>query len=153
MSGAGVVGTRATASFRQVSGTEVKKPAKRKRPSPFPVRFSDAERAYLEQLAGNLSLGSYIRQELLKDFEQKETQPRRKLRKPSIDDQKIAALLAGLGQSRIPNNLNQLAKAANCGTLDTSEEVEKQLEEACAAVLAMREALFIALGLRCGGDL
>ena len=66
--------------------------------------------------------------------------------------QKISALLAGLGQSRIPNNLNQLAKAANCGTLETSEHVEKQLEEACAAVLAMREALFIALGLRCGGD-
>ena len=35
--------------------------AKSKRPSPFPVRFSEAERAYLEKQAGDLSLGSYIR--------------------------------------------------------------------------------------------
>lgn len=125
---------------------------KRKRPSPFPVRFSEDERAYLEKLAGDLSLGSYIRQELLKDFGHKETQARRKLHKPNINDQKVSALLAGLGQSRIPNNLNQLAKAANCGTLETTDDIEKQLEEACAAVLAMREALFMALGLRCGSD-
>lgn len=125
---------------------------KRKRPSPFPIRLSEAERTYLEGQAGELSLGSYIRQELLRDFDQRETRPRRRLHAPTVNQQKISALLAGLGQSRIPNNLNQLAKAANCGTLETSEHVEKQLEEACAAVLAMREALFIALGLRCGGD-
>ena len=125
---------------------------KRKRPSPFPIRLSEAERAYLEQKAGGLSLGSYIRQELLRDFAQRETRPRRRLHAPTVNQQKVAALLAGLGQSRIPNNLNQLAKAAHCGTLETGEHVERQLEEACAAVLAMREALFVALGLRCGGD-
>ena len=128
------------------------KQANRKRPSPFPVRFSEAERACLERQAGDLTLGSYIRQELLKGFDQRETRPRRRLHAPTVNQKKVSALLAAMGQSRIPNNLNQLAKAANCGTLETSEEVQKQLEEACAAVLAMREALFIALGLRCGGD-
>ncbi|MEM1187962.1 MAG: plasmid mobilization relaxosome protein MobC [Pseudomonadota bacterium] len=108
--------------------------AKRKRPSPFPIRLSEAERVYLERKAGDLSLGSYIRQEPLKDFDQRKTRPRRRLHAPTVNQQKVSALLAGLGQSRISNNLNQLAKAANCGTLETSEDVQKQLEEACAAV-------------------
>lgn len=135
---------------RSVSHLPIKK--KNKRPSPFTVRLSELERAYLEKKAGDMSLGTYVRQVLLGDFEQRETQSRRKLHKPSVNDQKVSALLAGLGQSRIPSNLNQLARAANCGTLGTNADVEKQLEEACTAILAMREALFIALGLRCGGD-
>lgn len=122
------------------------------RPSPFPVRLSPNERTYLEGKAGGLALGTYIRQELLADYDGKQTQSRKRLHKPDINQQKVSALLAGLGQSRIPNNLNQLAKAANFGTLETSEDVEKQLLDACAAVEAMREALFVALGLRCGGD-
>ena len=103
---------------------------KRKRPSPFPIRFSEAERAYLERQAGDLSLGTYIRQELLKDYDHKKTQPRRRLHAPSTDQQKIAALLAGLGHSRIPSNLNQIAKAVNTGTLDVSKGVEQDLKDA-----------------------
>lgn len=133
-----------------VSGNSAKKT--KKRPSPFPVRLSPSERTYLEGKAGGLALGTYIRQELLKDFDGKQRQPRKRLHKPDINQQKVSALLAGLGQSRIPNNLNQLAKAANFGTLETSEDVEKQLLDACAAVEAMREALFVALGLRSGSD-
>ena len=137
----------ASQHFQIVSGRQ-----KRKRPSPFTVRLSEAERTYLEKQAGNLSLGSYVRQVLLQDFEHKETQARRRLHKPSVDQQKLSALLAGLGQSRIPHNLNQLAKHANMGTLETSEDTHRQLQEACAAILAMREALFVALNLRCGSD-
>ena len=59
--------------------------AKRKRPSPFPIRLSKAERAYLERQAGELSLGSYIRQELLKDFDQRETRQRRRLHAPTVN--------------------------------------------------------------------
>jgi len=124
----------------------------RNKRSPFTLRFTEDERVWLDKQAGNMSLGAYIRQEILENFDGANTRPRRKPHKPTVDQQKVSALLAGLGQSNVPNNLNQLAKAANCGTLDTSEDVEKQLEDACAAVFAMREALFIALGLRCGGD-
>jgi hypothetical protein len=116
--------------------------------TPFSIRFTPSEKAYLTQKAGCRPLGAYIREELLG----KQADLRRKERKPKADEKQVAALLAGLGQSRIPSNLNQLAKAANQGTLGTSEEIEQQLQDACAAVLAMREALFTALGLRSGSE-
>lgn len=129
--------------FRSVCLTRTQKP-----PAPYSLRLSEEEKTYLQERAGARPLSVYIREKLLGDRAEK----RRELRKPRIDDQKLSALLAGLGHSRIPNNLNQLAKAANCGSLDMSSDSERQLQEACAAVIAMREALFIALGLRVGSD-
>lgn len=67
---------------------------------------------------------------------------------PKADEQKVAPLLAELKSSRISPSLSQLAKAANFGTLDVSEDIEQQLEDACKAIIAMRAALFIALGLK-----
>lgn len=134
---------RASDTFGQVSGTS--KP-KAKRAPPFSLRLTAEERAYLEHLAGNRSLSAYIRQQLLGDRVEK----RRELRKPKIDDQQYAHLLAALGHSHLSSNLNQLAKHANMGTLDISQDVEQQLQEACDAVLAMRDALVMALNLAVG---
>ena len=135
---------RASASFQEVSGT----PIRRKRPSPFCIRLTPDERAYLEHKAGNRPLGAYIRRQLLGDRAEK----RRELRSPQIEQQQFAALLAALGQSRLSSNLNQIAKSANMGTLDVSQDVEQQLQDAYSAVLEMRKALFMALGLKSGGD-
>jgi hypothetical protein len=92
-------------------------------------------------------LGSYIRECLLGDQAQK----RRKSRKPQINEQKIALVLAELGHSRLSSNLNQLAKHANTGSLDVSQDIEQELHDAYLAVLAMRDALMTALGLKSGG--
>lgn len=108
---------------------------------PFSIRLTPAERESLEVRAGGQPLGTYVRSVLLGDGAKK----RRATRKPHLDDQKVSALLAGLGQSRLSSNLNQLAKSANMGTLDVDEDVRLQLQQACAAVVAMREALLIAL--------
>lgn len=59
-------------------------------------------------------------------------------------------LLPRLGQSRIANNLNQLARAANVGALDLTPELEAELHEACAAVLEVRALLVAAVGLSDG---
>ena len=83
----------------------------------------------------------YIRQVLLGDGVTK----RQLSRRPQLDDQKVAMLLSGLGQSRLSSNLNQLAKSANMGTLEVDDDIRQQLEHACAAIIAMREALLIAL--------
>jgi hypothetical protein len=56
-------------------------------------------------------------------------------------------VLASLGQSRIANNLNQLAKAVNIGALPVTPETESEIVEACAAVSAMRRDLMRALGI------
>lgn len=141
------VPSKAATHFTQ-SASPVQAERKHSRPAPFSIRLTGEERAYLEHKAGNQALGAYIRQTLLGD----QQASRRKLRKPKVDDEKAAAILSELGSSRIPANLNQLAKAANTGTLDVQEETEQQLQHTCAAVIAMREALFIALGLKTGGS-
>ncbi|MBL1259813.1 MAG: hypothetical protein COB33_004675 [Thiotrichaceae bacterium] len=129
------------------SGAPLSPACKKKPHSPFSIRFSEDERSYLEQQAGNRPLGAYIRDELLAEKAQK----RRISRKPAIEDVQYAALLAALGQSRLSSNLNQLSKNANTGTLDVSGDTEQQLQDACQAIFAMREALFVALRLRSGG--
>ncbi len=117
---------------------------RRKTPPPFSLRLSDGERKYLNEQAGNQPLGAYIRSELLGDKAIK----RRVLRKPQVNDQKLALVLSALGESRLSQNLNQLAKHANMGTLDVSDNVNQQLEDACLAVVSMREVLLVALGHR-----
>ena len=130
--------------FQQVSGaaTTCKKTA-----APFSLRLTTDERAYLEQLAAGRPLGAYIRERLLGEQAEK----RQYIRKPKIDEKLIAPVLAALGASRLSSNLNQLAKSANMGTLDASQDVEQELKDACAAVLTMRDALFVALGLKGSG--
>ncbi|RLJ22207.1 hypothetical protein DJ030_02165 [bacterium endosymbiont of Escarpia laminata] len=114
---------------------------------PFSLRLTPEERAYLEQKAGTRPLGAYIRTRLLDGRAEK----RRVIRKPKIDDKQIALVLAELGRSRLSSNLNQLAKASNCGTLDVSSKVERDLQVACRAVVTMRDHLIAALGLGIGG--
>ena len=134
-----------TASAKPVTKDELSnEKARKKKPVPFSLRLSVEERADLDELAGNRPLGAYIREELLGDQQQK----RRVSHKPTIDNQKVAQLLAVLRHSNIASNLNQLAKAVNCGNLTVDDDVQEQLERSCAAVLAMREALFEALGLK-----
>ncbi len=130
-------------SFQQVSKAKPA-PIQAKITSPFSIRLTLEERAFLEQQAGHQPLGVYIRTQL---FGEKATK-RRVLRRPKIDEQQVALVLAALGQSRLSANLNQLAKHANMGTLDISRDLDRELHDACGAVLAMRDALFVALGQR-----
>ncbi len=129
--------------FQQVCNPKPK-PVQARMASPFSIRLSAEERVFLEQQAGHQPLGAYIRAQLFG----KKVSKRRILRKPKIDEQQVASVLAALGQSRISANLNQLAKHANMGTLDISRDLDKELHDACGAVLAMRDALFVALGQR-----
>ncbi len=136
---------RLSPSFAFVA--ESAKPVRGKKPSPFSLRLSADERANLQAQAGGRPLGAFIRERLLGEQAEK----RRFQRKPRIDDKQAAMLLAELGHSRLSSNLNQLAKHANTGSLDVSPEVERELHDAYLAVLAMRDALMAALGLKSGG--
>lgn len=112
--------------------------------APFSLRLTAQERAYLNEQAGAQPLGAYMRERLLGDRSQR----RRKFRKPKINETQLALVLAELGRSRLSSNLNQLAKAVNMGTLPASEDVARDLRDACRAVLSMRDALITALGLK-----
>ena len=62
--------------------------------------------------------------------------------------QALAQVLALLGKSHIANNINQLAKAANTGSLPVNIETERALTEAANDVARMRKMLIEALDLQ-----
>ena len=63
------------------------------------------------------------------------------------DERALAQILAMLGDSRIANNLNQLAYKANIGELVMGAQTQSQIEEAYAHVGQMRGLLIQGLGL------
>lgn len=124
--------------------TDLPKP--KRRAAPLSVRFSKAERDRLSELAAGRPLGLFIRERALAG----QTEPRRVCRArrdPIKGGEALGRLLGLLGQSRLANNLNQLAKAANQGSLPVTKEVETELQAACAEVHEMRQLLLRALGI------
>lgn len=122
-------------------------PPKTKYLSPFSIRFTEEERKALEAAAAGRPLSDYIKDVLGKyvpSMPKKQAPP-----EISIDDrQAIAKILGLLGQSRIPNNINQLAKAANSGSLPVNEEVHNAILEACRAIIWIRDTLIKALKIK-----
>ena len=113
------------------------------RPAPFSLRLTREERTQLEAKAGSMPSASYIKSMVLSD----EAPQYRKRRKPPVEEQKLLAeVLARLGQTRQSNNLNQIAKHLNQGTLIVDPELEEDLKRAVAEVTWMRMTLMQALG-------
>ncbi|SMO51926.1 mobilisation protein (MobC) [Thalassovita litoralis] len=119
-----------------------RKPRK-KTPPPFSLRLNKDERAKLEVAAAGMPLGPFIKAKL---FDSDLTPRRTRGQAPVKDHAALARALGLLGNLRLANNLNQLAKAANKGALPLSPEVEEELFATCAAVLAIRMELMKALG-------
>lgn len=111
---------------------------------PVSLRMTFEEKANLERAAAGMSLSAFIRWRL---FDPDAPAPKSRGKHPVKDQRALAQLLALLGQSRIANNLNQLAKAANSGSLPVTPETEAALMHASLEVMAMRRMLMRALGL------
>jgi Bacterial mobilisation protein (MobC) len=109
------------------------------------LRLSVDDHARLQDLANGMALSTYIRAQALG-----EALPRRKTKLVAsvADKQALAQILGLLGQSRIANNLNQLAYHANVGSLEMDDEAQAQIEEAYDNVLFLRQSLMKALGVR-----
>jgi Mobilization protein NikA len=115
-----------------------------KTPPPFSLRLTPEERAQLEKDAAGMTLSSYIRSRL---FDENLPKRRTRNKHPVKDHQDLAKVLGELGRSRLANNVNQLAKTANSGSLEVSPDTEKSLQNACADIRWMRHVLLSALGL------
>lgn len=116
-----------------------------KPPSPFSLRLNAEERARLAAEAAGAPLGTYLRAKLLN-----EPVPAR-VRKSGIsiaDRRALAQLIALLGRSRVFSNLNQLAHAANTGSLPVTPETEAALAQALADLHQIRALLLAGLGLK-----
>ena len=117
--------------------------------SPFCLRLSAAEREELKLMAANLrvSQGAFIRSYVFDDIEAIKRTLNAKV--STLDHEALSKLLLLLGESRIANNLNQLAMHANQGTLDLPRaEIEEQLNESYLAIQWMRKTLIQGLGLK-----
>ena len=73
-------------------------------------------------------------------------------RQPVKDHEALGRVLGALGESRLSQDLNQLAKAVNTGSSPVMRETERDLIEACAAVALIRAELMRALGASTGGE-
>ena len=118
-------------------------PTSRKPAKPFSIRLTSEEKAQLQAWAGRRTLGRYIREKLFGDS----ASPRREQRRPQRDDQMLAQMLARLGQSRLSQNMNQLAKLANSGALGVDEDITRDLHRACSDLRDMRRVLIEALNV------
>ena len=117
-------------------------------PAPFSLRLTPEERRELQDRAGRQPLGVYIRERLFADQGEKGKR-KRATRRPAVqDEQALAQVLALLGQSRLASNVNQLARAANTGSLPISPDIEAALCAASADVATIKTLLMRALGIR-----
>lgn len=114
-------------------------------PPPFSLRFTFEEKAKLLEEAGDMSLASYVKSRLFDNFR---PAPKRRSKKPVEDHAALAQVLALLGKSHIANNINQLAKAANTGSLPVNIETERALNDAAKDIARMRKMLIEALDLQ-----
>ena len=120
----------------------------RKKPAPrITLRLTEEELAKLKNLSSGISLSAYLR----KCVFGKDAAPRKvRSRVPVKDQEALAQVLGLLGQTRIANNLNQIAYEANCGSLLMDAETENEIKLACAHIAWIRVKLIEALGLKNG---
>lgn len=109
------------------------------------LRLSHEDHARLTDMADGMALATFIRAKVLN-----EKLPRKKRRSPTsvADQQALAQILGLLGQSRIANNLNQLAYHANIGSFAMDEVTQSHISEAYDHIAFMRQTLLNALGLQ-----
>ena len=116
--------------------------------SPYSMRFTREEREWLDRMAGGTPLSEFLRPII---FDEALLSKRRRHRKSPVKDaQLLTKLLGELGKSRLANNLNQLAKSANSGSLEVSPDTEKAIQYACDDIRWMRHVLMEALGVTPG---
>lgn len=112
-------------------------------PPPFSLRLTYEERARLDAERGSKTLAAYIRERLFGV----DAAPRKKRGNSPVQDKEALGRIAGaLGQSRLSQNMNQLAKAVNSGSLPVTPETEAEIKEACREISEMRAELLAALG-------
>ncbi len=119
-----------------------------KQASPYSIRFTPEERALFDAMAKEMELSGaeLIRLKLFTDTLHEKFAVR--TQNKTHPNKELAQILSLLGQSRIPNNLNQIAKAINTGTLVLDPDVIAQIQEAYQTIQWMRRMLIKGTGLK-----
>ena len=109
---------------------------KPKKPAPFSLRLSEAEKAKLLRRAKGRPLGGYIKEQLFARYG------------ASLSKADCASLLGQLGHSDLATSMARIAKAAKVGALPVTPKLTDKLNVACADISIMRRHLVRGLGLR-----
>ncbi|MGR3678913.1 MAG: hypothetical protein ACU0AZ_13145 [Paracoccaceae bacterium] len=138
----------AQSDFQSVSSSTIRSKVSHKTTRDCPrltLRLSVEDHERLQALANGMALSTYIRMITLGD-----AMPRRKTRSTQsvVEKQALAQILGLLGQSRIANNINQLAYHANIGALPVDETTRAQINDGYQQVLLIRRTLMQALGMQ-----
>ena len=105
------------------------------------IRISREELEQIKVDAQGMSRSAYVRRCIFGSRASKRILP-------EADRVLLAQVLAKLGETRIANNLNQIAYHANCGALVIDDLTIEEINEACFHVACMRTQLVKALGLK-----
>lgn len=114
------------------------------KPPPYSIRFSWEQRDELTLLSEGQPWGQYIKDLLFV----KKLRPKRSAGYRLEDKKLLGKVLGMLGASRIPNNLNQIAYQANCGSLILDEATRQKLHQCLDAILWMKRTLIKAMGIK-----
>lgn len=135
-------GSSLNATFQSVS---IKRKSARKHSPRVTLRVTEEELDRLKRAAEGVSISAYIRKQLFGD---QVSLRKTRSRVPVKNQKALAQVLGKLGETRIANNLNQIAYEANCGSLLMDQQTEEELKIACAHIAWMRVKLIEALGLK-----
>ena len=72
-------------------------------------------------------------------------------KRPVKDYETLSQVLGMLGRSQLPNNVNQIAKAVNTGSMSVDDKTAQDLRQAAYDIACLRMYLIKALGLKDGG--
>lgn len=120
-----------------------------KREAPFSLHLIDDERERLNRSAGSMPLVTYIKSLL---FAENAPWSHSAHRNVIANEKALAELLTTLGANRVPNNLNQLAKAANSGNLYFDHETKLAINRACDDITNIRLLLMRTLGISASNE-
>ena len=116
---------------------------------PLSFRVNAKEKARIKSFADKRkqSVSQYVRAMALSGGNDPAHPPNQET-DPAFKIEMAAKILGALGKSGALANLSTLADAAQAGALPVSEELEAELRDACALVLAIRNDLVRALGIK-----
>ena len=137
-----------SAAIKKTFASAVSDKPKKLYPKPVSIRFTDAERAELESKAGDLTLSAYVRSCCVGDVA---SAHRTRGKRPVKDYEALSRVLGALGRSKLSNNVNQIAKAVNTGSMSLDGKTAQDLRQAAYDIACLRMYLIKALGLKDGG--
>ncbi len=118
------------------------------REGPLGFRVTPEERVQIarEASAWGVPVSAFVKWRVLR--RERLAPPKRRNVTPVKDHQLLTQVLAWFGSSRLPQNLNQLARAANTGTLLVTPDTEAALQRVCHEVMEICRLIRKALGFQ-----